>query len=227
MYAMLRGLMRLVARVYLVGGLLRLRGRERVPRNGPLILCPNHISTIDPPLVPAFVPRADTWSMAKSDWFLGSAFVRVLFGWYHAFPVVRHTADRRALRRATDILAAGHVLILYPEGTRVTDARLHPPEQGVAFLAMRSRVPVQPVALTGTHECFPPGARWPRRVLVTYTFGVPFRIAERRPDGRQVTRQEASDAIMLSIAEILPPEYRGVFSDLDQLQRRLEGVRLY
>ena len=55
-YAFLRGLMRLVVGVYLFG-LFRCTGRELVPRSGGLIVCPNHQSTIDPPLVPAYLPR--------------------------------------------------------------------------------------------------------------------------------------------------------------------------
>src|SRR5918911_2829117 len=100
MYWLLRFVVRLIARVYL-NRLFSVEGLENVPREGALRICPNHISTIDPAVVPAVVPRSDTWSMAKSEYFAPSrAFTRWLFTRYHAFPVVRHTADRAALRRA-------------------------------------------------------------------------------------------------------------------------------
>ena len=225
-YRLLRAMMRLVARVYLAG-ILRVRDRGLVPRAGGLLVCPNHISTVDPPIVPAFLPRADSWSMAKSEYFTGRAAVSRIFRAYRAFPVVRHSADRAALRRAIGILEEGHALIVYPEGTRVTDARLHEPEPGVGFLALRTRVPILPVALAGTERVMPPGHFVPRRRAVQISFGRPFRIAERRPDGRRVTREEAADAIMLSIAELLPDGYRGSFADLESLRSRLDGVRLY
>jgi 1-acyl-sn-glycerol-3-phosphate acyltransferase len=222
-YALLRALMRLLVTVFLVG-LFKLSGSENLPRDGPLIICPNHIGTIDPPLVPAYVPRDDTWSMAKSEYFR-HPFVNWLFRAYHAFPVVRHSADRVALRRAFDLLKAGHALVIYPEGTRIDAGVLAEPEPGAGFIAQRCGCPVLPVALTGTAECLPKGARWPRRVHVSLTFGEPFVVLQRRStDDTRVSHEEAADAIMLAIAEILPPDMRGRFSDLEGLRSRLAGV---
>ncbi|HUE67699.1 MAG TPA: lysophospholipid acyltransferase family protein, partial [Candidatus Acidoferrum sp.] len=178
MYALLRGVMRLMVGVYLAG-LFKLSGVPSVPTQGPLIICPNHIGTIDPPLVPAFVPRGDTWSMAKSEYFRNPV-INWLFTSYHAFPVVRHTADRVALRRAFDVLNEGHALIIYPEGTRIDAGVLARPEPGAGFIAQRCACAVLPVALTGTAACLPKGARWPRRVKVTMTFGAPFVVLQRR-----------------------------------------------
>ena len=223
MYALLRGVMRLMVGVYLAG-LFKVSGVPNVPTQGPLIICPNHIGTIDPPLVPAFVPRGDTWSMAKSEYFRNPV-INWLFTSYHAFPVVRHTADRVALRRAFDVLNEGHALIIYPEGTRIDAGVLARPEPGAGFIAQRCACAVLPVALTGTAACLPKGARWPRRVKVTMTFGAPFVVLQRRAtDDSRVTHEEAAEAIMLAIAELLPPEMRGEFSDLDSLRSRLAGT---
>ena len=222
MYAFLRGVMRVITVTYLVG-LFKVEGVENVPRQGPLIVCPNHTGTIDPPMVPAFLPRSDSWSMAKSEYFRTPA-MRWIFTSYHAFPVVRHTADRAALRKSFDLLKAGHTLVIYPEGTRIDAGVLATPEPGAGFLAQNSRWPVLPVALTGTRECLPKGKLWPRRVPVTVRFGKPFTVLQRRGNGERVTHQDAADAIMLAIAELLPAEKRGAFSDLGSLRRRLDGV---
>ena len=222
-YALMRALMRFLVTVYLAGGLFRVVGLENIPRTGPLIVCPNHSATLDPPLVPAYVPRDDTWSMAKSEYFR-SALLRWLFRSYHAFPVVRHTADRAALKKSFDLLKAGEVLIIYPEGTRIESGLLAKPEPGAGFIAQKAGCPVVPVGLTGTRECFPKGARWPRRTHVSITFGKPFVLATRRADGTKVTHQEASEAIMVAIAELLPPAQRGEFSDLEAIKARLNGV---
>jgi 1-acyl-sn-glycerol-3-phosphate acyltransferase len=221
-YAFLRGLMRFMTRTYLVG-LFRIEGLENVPREGPMVVCPNHFGTLDPPMVPAFLPRSDSWSMAKSEYFR-KPLLRWLFKSYHAFPVVRHTADRGALRRSFDLLKAGHVVILYPEGTRVDAGVLSTPEPGAGFIAQKCGCPVLPVALTGTSECLPKGARWPRRVPVTVRFGKPFLVLQRRPTGERVSHEEAAEAIMLAIAELLPPAKRGAFSEVDSLRARLAGV---
>lgn len=221
-YALLRGFMRFMTRTYLVG-LFTLEGIENIPREGPLIVCPNHTGTIDPPMVPAFLPRSDSWSMAKSEYFR-KTFTRWLFHRYHAFPVVRHTADRAALRRSFDLLKAGQVLIMYPEGTRIDAGVLGAPEPGAGFIAQKAGCPVIPVGLTGTRECLPKGALWPRRVRVTVRFGKPFVVRTRRPDGTRISHEEASETIMLAIAEVLPDQQRGLFADVDGLRKRLEGV---
>ena len=224
MYAAMRGLMRLIVRLYL-GGLFSLQNSERVPRQGGLLVCSNHASTIDPPLVPAVLPRPDSWSMAKSEYFARPSFARWLFSNYHAFPVVRHSADRRALRRAHQILAEGQALILYPEGTRVESGGLRPAEPGAGFLARSLSVPVQPVALIGTRDCFPKGVRWPRRVPVRVRFGTPFRIRQLGPDGRRVENQEAADSIMLAIADLLPEGMRGAYTNVAGRRVELETIR--
>ena len=223
-YAFLRWVMRTITRVYLVG-LFTLVGVDNFPRKGPVIVCPNHSATLDPPMVPAFVPRGDTWSMAKSEYFRGWM-LRLLFTQYHAFPVVRHTADRAAIKRSFDLLKAGQVLIMYPEGTRVESGTLGKPEPGAGFFAQRAGCPVVAVGLTGTRECLPKGAKWPRRTPVSVTFGRPFLLATKRPDGTRVTHEDASDAIMVAIAELLPAAQRGEFSDLAGLRARLSGVAL-
>jgi 1-acyl-sn-glycerol-3-phosphate acyltransferase len=214
--------MRFMTTVYLVG-LFKVEGLENVPRHGALLVCPNHSATLDPPMVPAFLPRSDTWSMAKAEYFRKNH-LSWLFYAYHAFPVVRHTADRVALRRSFDLLKAGEVLIMYPEGTRVDSGVLAKPEPGAGFIAQKAACPVLPVAVTGTRECMPKGTHWPRRVPVTIRFGKPFLVQQKRPTGERVSHEEAADAIMLKIAELLPPELRGAYSDVEGLRKRLDGV---
>src|SRR5436190_24220813 len=102
MYALMRWIMRVITRTVLFGGLFEVRGLENVPKTGPLLVCPNHTSTVDPPMVPAFLPRGDSWSMAKAEYF-EKPLKRLIFTWYQSFPVVRHTADRKAVRRAREI----------------------------------------------------------------------------------------------------------------------------
>jgi 1-acyl-sn-glycerol-3-phosphate acyltransferase len=223
-YAFMRGLMRTIVYGFL-GRKFSVARRDLVPRRGALLVCANHASTIDPPLLPAFLPRGDSWSMAKAEWFAKRpSFSSWLFTSYHAFPIVRHSPDRRGLRLAHDVLRRGEALVVYPEGTRVESGGMRRAEPGAGFIARTSGAPVLPVALVGTRDCFPKGARWPRRVPVQVRFGQPLRIRDRRPDGRRVENQEAADAIMLAIAAQLPAEERGEYADLDGLRERLDGV---
>ncbi len=224
MYGFLRWLMRLMARTVLLG-IFTIVGRQGIPRSGPLLVCANHVSTLDPPLVPAFLPRNDSWSMAKAEYFEGTGFRPWIFKAFHSFPVVRHSADRAAIRRATNILRDGQVLVLYPEGTRIITGGLHRPEPGAGFIAMISGAPVLPVAITGSRQVFGKGFRLPRRAPLRLEFGTPFTVPSRLPDGGRVSYQDASDVIMLAIAELLPDELRGEFSDLDGWRRRIGHLR--
>jgi 1-acyl-sn-glycerol-3-phosphate acyltransferase len=220
----MRALVRMAART-LFAGIFRVEGPERMPRDQGVLVCSNHASTIDPPLLPAVLPRSDSWSMAKSEYFARPSLTRWIFSHYHAFPVIRHSPDRKALKRANDILREGHVLILYPEGTRVESGGLHRAEPGAGFLARSSGAAVQPVGLVGTRQSFPRGAHLPRRAPVSVRFGVPFRIRDRGPDGKRVDNQDAADSIMLAVADLLPEEMRGVYADVEDRREALEGLR--
>lgn len=219
----MRWIMRTLVRVYLLG-LFRMTGREGVPRTGPLIVCANHPSTIDPPLLPAFLPRGDSWSLAKSEFFEGISVTSIIFPRYHALSLVRFSPDRRGLRRARQVLVEGGALVIYPEGTRIESGQLDRGQPGAGFIARTSGAPVLPVGLVGTNRCFPKGAIWPRRTPVEVRFGTPIRIRDRRPDGRRIGNQEATDAIMVAIAALLPEDMRGVYADTDGAARDLDGV---
>ena len=224
MYGALRAGVRLAARL-VFAGTFRVEGAERMPRDRGVLVCSNHASNLDPPLLPAFLPRPDSWSMAKSEWFERPSFTSWVFSQYHAFPVVRHSPDRKALKRAIDILRGGHVLILYPEGTRVESGGLLRAEPGAGFLARSAGAAVQPVALIGTRDSFPKGARIPKHARVTIRFGAPFRIRARRPDGGRVENQDSADSIMLAVADLLPEEMRGAYADVGERRKALEGLR--
>jgi len=224
-YAAMRAVVRAAAWLVFAGA-LDVEGAERMPGEGGVLVCSNHASNLDPPLLPAFLPRPDSWSMAKSEWFERPNLTSWTFTRYHAFPVIRHSADRRALKRAIDILRGGQVLILYPEGTRVESGGLQRAEPGAGFLARTTGAAVQPVALTGTRDSFPKGALLPRRVPVGIRFGEPFRIRELTAGGRRVDNQEAADSIMLSVADLLPAQMRGAYAELDRDRRQgLEALR--
>src|SRR5205823_8846501 len=97
----MRWLMRTLTQTFLVG-LFKVIGAANVPSTGPLIICPNHSATLDPPMVPAFLPRSDSWSMAKSEYFK-KPLTAFIFRRYQAFPVIRHTADRRSEEHTSEL----------------------------------------------------------------------------------------------------------------------------
>jgi 1-acyl-sn-glycerol-3-phosphate acyltransferase len=211
-YAVARAVVRALARIVL-GRRLRIEGMEQLPATGPVLVVGNHVGTVEPALTAAFMPRRDVFFMAKSELFRNR-----LIGWFleraHAFPVVRDSPDRAALRRALEVLAAGHVLLVYPEGTRSWDGRLLGPTHGGAgFIARHSGAPVVPVASWGSERVIPRGSWLPRRADVQVHIGEPFRLPASAPDGNRVSNNEAATTMMERVIALLPEERRPVGAD--------------
>jgi 1-acyl-sn-glycerol-3-phosphate acyltransferase len=206
-----RALVRLLALVVLRRA-IHISGRERLPRSGPALVVSNHVATCDPPLVGAYLHRSDVYYMAKSESFR-KRWNRFFLRGYNAFPVVRQTADRSALRYALELLAAGHVLIMFPEGSRSPDHRIARPYAGVGFIARHSVVPIVPAAIWGTENVMPKGTYVPRHATVHLVYGEPFMLPERNPDGSRMSHQQSTDYMMSRVAELLPDAYRGVYDD--------------
>ncbi len=210
MYALLRQTMRLLAATILFRK-LHVEGVHNVPQHGGVLVIGNHIATVDPPLTGAMIRRLDVYYMAKAENF-SSRGMNWLCRAYHAFPVVRGSADRTALRRSIQILKDGHVLVVYPEGSRSPDATLTHPQAGIGFLARHARVPIVPVAIWGTENVLPKGARRPHRNHVHIRFGEPFEVPEVDAADGKLSHQATTDLMVWRIAEMLPHAYRGVFT---------------
>jgi 1-acyl-sn-glycerol-3-phosphate acyltransferase len=127
---------------------MRIEGTGHIPASGPVILASNHRSNMDPVLLSAAVRRPVAY-MAKAElfvWPLG--WILRLIG---QFPVQRGGIDREALRRTSAVLARGGVLGLFPEGTR-GDGSFSSVHPGLAYIVLRERCPVLPVAIFGTER---------------------------------------------------------------------------
>jgi 1-acyl-sn-glycerol-3-phosphate acyltransferase len=127
---------------------IRLEGAGHIPASGPVILASNHRSNLDPVLLAAAVRRPVAF-MAKVELFVWP--LGWILRWIGQFPVQRGGIDREALRRTSAVLARGGVLGLFPEGTRGDGsfASVHP---GLAYIVLRERCPVLPVAIFGTER---------------------------------------------------------------------------
>jgi 1-acyl-sn-glycerol-3-phosphate acyltransferase len=205
MYRFLRGVMRLLVATILGRNRVHVEGLDNVPRRGGALLVGNHVGTIDPPLTGALIPRLDVYYMAKSEHF-ASRRVRWLFRGFNAFPVVRGSADRAALRHTLDLLRDGYIVLVYPEGSRSPDGRLREPQAGVGFLARHGGVPVIPVAVWGTERVLARGSKRIHRDHVHVHYGPPVRLPTGA--GRSSDNRAVAGAIMDAISAMLPERYR-------------------
>lgn len=184
------------------------KGRERIPRRGALVLASNHLNLADPAILTAVMPRRVVW-MAKQELFDIPVF-GLLYHLFSCIPVRRFEADLQALRRSEQALRRGHVLGMFPEGTRSDEHSLQRGEAGTALLALRTGAPVLPVAVWGTES-----VKLPRdffnRTHMHIAFGEPFYLPK---PGRisKAPLAEGTERIMGEIAALLPPEYRGVYT---------------
>jgi 1-acyl-sn-glycerol-3-phosphate acyltransferase len=219
-YRVVRGIVALLLRLL---SRLRIEGQENIPHQGPFILATNHIHWLDSPLVAvvfpyrAYVFAADKWA---KHWLLGPLFTSLGAIW-----VRRGEVDRQALRQALELLRGGGVLGMAPEGTRSKTGGLQPGRTGAAYLAFRAGVPILPVATTGQEKVLP-ALRRLRRATVRVLIGAPFYPppVEGKASGAEI--QAFTDEIMVHLAAMLPPEYRGVYRDVaDQRPDLVQAYR--
>jgi 1-acyl-sn-glycerol-3-phosphate acyltransferase len=220
----IRGRPRKVLRVILLA-ILRVVLRMRVVNSaaapsGAALVVSNHLHNADPVLTSIAYPHPIHY-MAKKELFRVPV-IKWVLRWAGSFPVDRGKADRAAIRRAEAALARGIAVGIYPEGTRSVTRALATAHAGVGLLALRNDVPILPVVVTGTERLPFNGAKGraqasaampdPGHTGVRVLFGQPFHVP-REIDGRRVTAEQATDRIMIEIAGLLPPDYRGVYAN--------------
>jgi len=184
----------------------------QVPAHGPLILAANHINFLDVPVVYSHLrPRHVTGFAKVETW--GNPALGWAFTLAGAIPLHRGEADVGALRRGLKALQSGHILAVAPEGTRSNDGRLQRGHSGVVVMALLSGAPILPVAYYG-QETLRKNLRRLQRTDFAIRVGRPFHIVTGGAKVTREVRQQITDEIMYQIAALLPPDYRGCYSDL-------------
>jgi 1-acyl-sn-glycerol-3-phosphate acyltransferase len=153
-YLLLRGIIWVLLKIlfWMLGG-VRVSGRENIPRRGGVIIAPNHRSHSDPPLVGVTLPRY-AWFLATDELFT-IRFWGTLGRWMRGYPIRQDSPDRAALRRTEELLKSGEAVVIFPEGHESVTAELQPLQGGPILIAMRTGVPILPVALAGTERIMP------------------------------------------------------------------------
>lgn len=166
----------------------QVEGLDNVPATGGAILASNHVSFSDSVFKILVVPRRITF-LAKNDYFTGHGLAgRLKVAFFRGLgqvPLDRSggKASEAALWTGLRILREGHLLGIYPEGTRSPDGRLYRGKTGVARMALEAGVPVIPVAMINTFYIQPTGRIIPRIARAGVHFGTPLDFS--RYDGMQ------------------------------------------
>jgi 1-acyl-sn-glycerol-3-phosphate acyltransferase len=191
---------------------------DAIPREGPVILAANHNSNADAVLIGAFLtPR-----LGRRIHWLGKKemFEWPIVGWMArnggVVPVDRGAADVEAFRIAQRILQAGHVLMVFPEGTRSPTGELQQPKDGLALLALRTNATIVPIGVSNTDRVWPKGQAIPfPGKHATMRIGEPFRVGDLIPPelDRKAAKGLATTLIMRRIAAQLDPRHRGTYGE--------------
>ena len=186
---------------FLFGGLKSVNA-DNIPKTGGVILAPNHISYADPPAVGSAMNR-QVHFMAKEELFKPAIIGKIITA-VGSFPVRRGTADRKAIKQAIDLLKAGEIVCLFPEGTRSLDGKLQEPELGIGLIALKSGAPVVPVAVVGTDTVLPSNGKRPGRKRITIEYGEPLMFTDliEAGDSRQ-NMEEVGKRTMAAIGNLL------------------------
>ncbi|WP_413380453.1 lysophospholipid acyltransferase family protein [Alkalihalobacillus sp. 1P02AB] len=169
---------------------VNIKGKENIPDEGSVLLCCNHISNFDPPLLGSYIKRPIHY-MAKQELF-EKPILKSLLPRLKAFPVKRGMSDKQALRTAIQYLRDGEMLGLFPEGTRSKDGKLGKGLAGAGFFALRSNATVIPCAVIGPYQKFKP---------LQLVYGDPIPFDEHRQN--KLTAEEATEVIMNEIQKLI------------------------
>ncbi|SEA60994.1 1-acyl-sn-glycerol-3-phosphate acyltransferase [Thalassobacillus cyri] len=168
---------------------IKVIGKKNIPKEGPVIICSNHISNLDPPVV-GITSGRNIHFMAKEELFKNKFFGKILRN-VHAFPVKRGMKDRNALRGGLKILEENETLGLFPEGTRSKTGEVGQGLAGAGFFALRSEAWIIPCAIIGPYKPF-------KRLWVVY--GEPIDMSSYREN--KATARETTDMIMKEIEKL-------------------------
>ena len=182
---------------------IRFDGVERVPREGPMVLVPNHVTFMDAVLITIPIRRPLHY-MAYEPFFRVPG-LGALMRWCRAFPVRDAEADAPAVRAAIRLLRAGEPLVIFPEGGRSRDGSLLPFRPGAFRLALAAKVPVVPVTIAGGFDAWPVHRRLPRPARITVTYHWPLTASDLPVTGdRRAQPALLAELVRRRILEALP-----------------------
>lgn len=193
-------------------------GAENIPASGGVILATNHLSRLDVPILFVNPTRPDITALV-TDKYQKYPFFRWFTLTAGGIWIDRTKADFTAFRIAAEVIAAGRPLGIAPEGTR-SDGQLLEGKSGTVLLAIKTGVPIIPVAIYGSENAIPDWKRL-RKPTMTCRFGAPLTFAPLDRENRETGLERYTTEMMCQIAAMLPAPYRGFYAEHPRLKELL------
>ncbi|MCJ7700807.1 MAG: 1-acyl-sn-glycerol-3-phosphate acyltransferase [Anaerolineales bacterium] len=200
---------------------INVEGIDKIPKNGGCIIASNHLGRMDVILGYYIIKRKDIILTIAEKYYKILLF-RITARALDAIFIDRYKVDYRALRQVLKRLNNGGIMVIAPEGTRSKTESLIEGKPGAAYLAIKTNVPIIPVALTGTEDrvVIERLSKW-KRPQLTVTIGDPI-LAHQDPKlNRSEAIKQLTEEIMCQIALMLPSKYHGVYGEHPRLMELL------
>jgi 1-acyl-sn-glycerol-3-phosphate acyltransferase len=194
-------------------------GGENVPTTGGVLIAANHMSRMDIPVLFQTPKRQDMTALVTTK-YLKHPLLRWFIVTAQGIWLDRDTADFGAFRQATEALNKGMALGIALEGTRSTTSRLLEGKPGAALLALRTGVPIVPVAIWGTEDSVEKMLHFKKPHIIA-KFGKPIPAPKMDRGNREGQLQQLTDEIMCQIAAMLPQKYWGYYANHPRLKEIL------
>lgn len=196
----------------------KIEGAENIPAEGGAILASNHLAVSDSFFLPLKVSRRVTFP-AKIEYFtapgIKGKLKKLFFTGVGQIPIDRSggSAAQAAIATGVRLLREGHLMGIYPEGTRSPDGRLYKGKTGIARIALQAGVPVIPVAMFGTDKANPIGSKMWRPYPIRIKIGKPLDFSRYEGlEGDRFVERSITDEIMYALMELSGQEYVDVYA---------------
>ncbi|HPD61952.1 MAG TPA: lysophospholipid acyltransferase family protein [Anaerolineaceae bacterium] len=194
-------------------------GVENIPPEGGVLIACNHMSRLDIPVLFITPNRPEITALVTTK-YLKYPLLRWFIVTAEGIWLDRDTADFSAFRKAVEALKQGKALGIAPEGTRSQTAKLIEGKPGTALLALRTGVPIVPVAIVGTEDGMSKLLRL-KRPRITAEYGKPIIPPKLDRSNREGQLQYLTDEVMCRIAAMMPQKYHGFYADHPRLKELL------
>ncbi|MEA2022362.1 MAG: lysophospholipid acyltransferase family protein [Candidatus Caldatribacteriota bacterium] len=150
---------------------LRITGSKNLPKSGPFIVVANHSSVFDGFILASSIKPKITFMAAA--YLFKINFYRYILQGVGAIPVQRNGSDIFALKKSIEILKQGDILGIFPEGRMKNKEDSVSAKAGAAYLAVKTNVPIVPIAIKGADKALPVGKKWPKFSRIEVQIGKP------------------------------------------------------